>query len=1298
MMRLGVYLASTLVLLCSVLGALCQAQITLDGSLGQGALRGPHYVIPASLGQQRGPNLFHSFAHFNILPGQSATFTGPATIDNILSRVTGGERSLINGILRSDIAGANVFLLNPTGILFGPQARLEVSGAFHASSADYLRMADGARFVAHLSGDSALSVAPPVAFGFLGTHPPAPLTVRESTLELPAGKTLSLLGGDVQLRAGHLLAPGGRIYLASMASAGEVTFSLTEPRLEVPPLAALGRIELTQGAFVDASGNGGGTVVIRSGQLRVEQSNIFADTTGARDGAATALDILATERVTITQDSFVTADVLGRGQGGDITITTGRFALTHGALLGARALSGNSGDSGDVSITAQQILLLDGGVIDTVTRGRGAGGTLALRASEEITLRSPESFLSGIFLGSVGTGDSGALVLETARLEMRDGSVISSETFGRGRGGDMVVAASEAISLRDFDSGLSNVAFGRGDSGMIVVAAPQITLTNGAQIATSTADRGNGGAIMIGAFEAQTPAGPVRGVPVERFTLTSDAHITSNTAEGSRGQAGTILLAATQIRLQGDAMIEAETFGRGGAGDIHIGARRESRGGVTFLGTDVARVTLLDGALIDAGTNSAGAGASVTINATDLVEIRGQPEGEGTGIVSNALGNGGKGGNVQVTVPTLRLDHGVIQTVAGPESGDAGNIHVRAARVILQDGAMIDSGTEGSSRGGMVLVEATDTVQIHGHDGAFPTGLFSNTENTGIGSGDGPGGQIRVLTPLLDMDHGVIQASSIDRGGSAGTIVVMAGRIFLTGGSRIDSRKQERQGTGGGAFGEAGPIFITATRSFEASGQDGDHNPSGVFSGTQGIGAAAQIVLAAPSITLSEGASIEASTGSPDFFTVGNAGTISIGAFRARVGKVTVSGPPVKRLILRDTARISSSALEGDGRGGNILLSAASIDLSGQARIEATTLSSQDAGNILIGPWEAEIEHVGRLRGTQGTRLRLADQAQITTSTLTSPQSDGRGRGGLVLLFASEIALQDQARIESLSTSPSASGIIVLGDVTRANRALRQRRQPLRFRDGVVDNLELLGESRITSSATDLGDAGDITVQVRQRLFGAPGSAITTEAAQASGGNIVLQGELVYLLGSEVTAEAQGAALQGSDGGNVMIGGELIVLNDSQILANAFGGNGGNITLEASEALLIATNSRLDASSRLGLQGAIAIDSPVTQVSGIVTPLTTTYAQVAALQGERCAERLRQGNISRFLIEGREGMPTAPEDLLPYIPDDTTMFRVLPLQNSPLGSVLDDFPEMPVEATVTLVAATTEALHDCWRW
>ncbi|MBL8247014.1 MAG: filamentous hemagglutinin N-terminal domain-containing protein, partial [Candidatus Competibacter sp.] len=199
-----------------------QAAVTLDGSVGRaGALPGPNYAISADWGRQVGGNLFHSFGQFSIHTGESATFSGPSSVSNIIGRVTGGQMSVIDGAIRSTIPGANLYLLNPAGVLFGEQATLDVTGSFHVSTADYVRLSDGGRFDARTPGNSVLTVAPVAAFGFLGDAP-GKIELNGSFLRVAEGQTLALIGGDLNLTNATLYAPAGRIDLAAVGSAGEV--------------------------------------------------------------------------------------------------------------------------------------------------------------------------------------------------------------------------------------------------------------------------------------------------------------------------------------------------------------------------------------------------------------------------------------------------------------------------------------------------------------------------------------------------------------------------------------------------------------------------------------------------------------------------------------------------------------------------------------------------------------------------------------------------------------------------------------------------------------------------------------------------------------------------------------------------------------------------------------------------------------------------------------------------------------------------------------------------------------------
>ena len=147
------------------LPAIALPQVVRDGTIGPGASLqpvGPAYLIPQSMGALAGSNLFHSFGKFGLATGETATFTpngATSPVGNVIGRVTGGAPSSIDGKIQSNIAGANVYLINPNGIVFGPNAAINVSGAFRASTADYVRMSDGGRFQATNPDASTLTAA-----------------------------------------------------------------------------------------------------------------------------------------------------------------------------------------------------------------------------------------------------------------------------------------------------------------------------------------------------------------------------------------------------------------------------------------------------------------------------------------------------------------------------------------------------------------------------------------------------------------------------------------------------------------------------------------------------------------------------------------------------------------------------------------------------------------------------------------------------------------------------------------------------------------------------------------------------------------------------------------------------------------------------------------------------------------------------------------------------------------------------------------------------------------------------------
>jgi large exoprotein involved in heme utilization and adhesion len=154
-------------------------------------------------------------------------------------------------------------------------------------------------------------------------------------------------------------------------------------------------------------------------------------------------------------------------------------------------------------------------------------------------------------------------------------------------------------------------------------------------------------------------------------------------------------------------------------------------------------------------------------------------------------------------------------------------------------------------------------------------------------------------------------------------------------------------------------------------------------------------------------------------------------------------------------------------------------------------------------------------------------------------------------------------------------------------------------------------------------------------------SSMTTEASQASGGQIEIRApEMVRLTNSRISTSVAGSATD-TTGGDITIDPQFVILQNSQIVAQAFAGTGGNISITAG-VFLADPSSVVDASSEKGISGTVNIESPVQNVGGRLTPLSQPFSSAAALLAQRCAARAADGKFSTFVVAGREGLPAEP--------------------------------------------------------
>jgi len=722
---------ATLLLLTTGVGS-SPAQVVLDGKFGaSGALPGPNFNITAGLGAARGNNLFHSFAQFDLRTGDTASFSGPANIQNILSRVTGGSPSSINGTIRSDIPGANFFFINPSGVMFGPNAVVDVTGSFAASTANYLQLADGARFVASLDADdSGLSTAPISAFGFLGNNP-ATITVQQSALKVPDGQTLSLVGGDIAVDGGTVQSAGGQINMVSVRSEGQVpvdpgAMNFTDFTVEFPQQ---GRIDLINGANVNASGPGGGRIVIRGGQLTVEGSRIEANTTGNVPGQS--IDVALVGDLNVLNGGQINShSTAGRGAGGNIQLRADTIRLDGGGLVdenfnpatrittatGVEFVGGGTATGGDILIQAGRLELADSSQISSITYGSGNAGRIDISASSvrldalvnlaqisantqafgragnagDIIIRTGSlDLLNGALLvaTSFGPGAAGLIDITAQSVNLLGGAIIAAGTFGSGKGGNVQVTAESmridgrrTVTGEEFLTGIQAVTTSGeflAPGGNIAITAGSLEMANLGSIFTSSSGRGPGGNIEI-----------------STGNLTLDSGSTIRAAGEAAGQAGRI-----SLRSDGDILLTDDST-------VSTSALRSSGGDITVKAGD--EIQLVNSRITSQA--GPGGGGNITLEAPSLIYLLDST------LTAQAVGDGG---NLTIDPVFFILNRSAL--ISRSSSANGGNISI-LSDYFLQSSSLIDASAP-FGLPGTVSVSAPD-VDLSGSLVGLPGNLL----------------------------------------------------------------------------------------------------------------------------------------------------------------------------------------------------------------------------------------------------------------------------------------------------------------------------------------------------------------------------------------------------------------------------------------------------------------------------------------------------------------------------------------------------------------------------------------------
>jgi filamentous hemagglutinin family protein len=602
------------------------AQITPDTTLPNNStvtINGNTFNIDG--GTQAGRNLFHSFQQFSVPTNGTASFNNDVNIQNIFSRVTGPSVSNIDGIIKA-LGTANLFLINPNGIIFGPNASLNVGGSFVGTTANAIQFGNQGFFSATNPNNPALLTVNPSALFFnqiaaasitnnsVASAGKDPTGFDALGLRVPDGKSLLLVGGSVNMDGGGLNAYGGRVELGGLAASGNVVLNVDGDKLSAsfPTESALADVSLTK-VGVNVYASGGGNIIINARNLDITNQSVLGTGIGRNLGSdgTVAGDIVLNAKGKITvvgSDIFNSVSSGAEGKGGNIQIKADSLSLTNNA--GLFADTAGKGDAGNVIIDVRGNVSFDNSSAYTLVgvNAEGKGGNIQIKA-DSLSL----SNFARLYADSSGQGDAGNVIIDRGNVSFDNSSAYTLVGVNaEGKGGNIQIKA-DSLSLTN-NASLYASTFGKGDAGNVIIDIRGNVSFDNSNVYTTVrpSGEGKGGNIQIKADSLSLNKAPL-------FANSS-----------GQGDAGNIEVTARQIRLDNKASFNAESALAGNGGNINLRV------------TDLLLLRRGSQISTSAGTDQKGGnGGNITINAPSGLIV--SVPNENSDITANAFyGSGGK--------------------------------------------------------------------------------------------------------------------------------------------------------------------------------------------------------------------------------------------------------------------------------------------------------------------------------------------------------------------------------------------------------------------------------------------------------------------------------------------------------------------------------------------------------------------------------------------------------------------------------------------------------------------------------
>jgi filamentous hemagglutinin family protein len=965
-------------------------------------------------GARRGANLFQSFLEFNVGQGRGVYFANPTGIEHILTRVTGDNPSNILGKL-GVLGNANLFLLNPNGIVFGPNATLDIKGSFLATTANAIQLGEYGYFNASQPEKSRLISVRPGALFFNQVADQSSAIANSGKLAVGQNLTLSAgnldlqgqlwAGGDLKLQALDTVKVRDRATSPFIASAvGELLvqgdqavdiFTLNHPASRFfsrgdmilrSPSPVIGDARyISRGNFriEQSAGSLGNWLSLSDPIIRASGDVSFTSYTGA------SLHILAGGAVNIDSVNITGRDTTS-SINQTVTLSDGTPLAIDGSArptldirAGTTALADPFGVQGSPTPTG---LSLTG----TPTSADITIGSITVSSPNGLVLLtnqySPNTSSSGgaIQVGAInlGTsfGNSGDLAIDSR------GSIALSDTVNAssllGNGGDITLLAAGNLTTSDINSlgllggnitltsngtiSLNNHFILSGTSipvtssglkgGDINVNARALSLTNGARMIAASVGTAQGGHLNVRASESIELSGTDSGLLDDVLTIPQIASFLP---------ALPVDASEALERIQGSGLLSA-TVGNGAGGDVRI---------------ETGRLNLRDGSEISAYAFNQGHGGNLTVNASESVELIG-------------------------TTPTNFIGGLFALTYAG---GDAGDVAINTPSLIARNGSSVSaSSLGGTGNGGELTVNASELVELSGtsRDGEYPSNL---------------------------------SAVSIGEMGNSRNLTVNTQRLIVRDGAALATTTNGE--------GRGGDLTVNASESVELSGVSAvGLNPTilstDTFSQNPNAGKAGDLTINTPTLMVRDGAVVSASTWGP-----GQGGRLEINASES----VDLNGTSNKGSPSGLYAQVF-----GSGNAGNLRVSTPTLSVRNGARVtvasaDATTDFRFASGSVIVGL--VQLTFPDRATGDAGEMTIQADSIQLDNQgSLTA--SSVRAGGGNITIDARDIRLRNSSPISTSVANSNGGG----GDI-KINS----------------DNFIALEDSDILANA-DEGPGGNITI------------------------------------------------------------------------------------------------------------------------------------------------------------------------------------------------------------------------------